>query len=68
MTTPKPSWKNRRRFMFIVSAFCGAVIAYALVWGDCDAVGETALTMAFTALIAIVGSYVFGATWDDKGR
>ena len=28
------SWRLRRRFMFIVSLFCAAVIAYSLGWGE----------------------------------
>lgn len=60
------SWKIRRRFMFITCLFCAVVIAFILV-ADLDTeVAETALTMSFLTLMSVVGSYVFGAAWDDK--
>jgi hypothetical protein len=59
------SWRLRRRFMFLVSAFCMLVIAYCLYKDLTSAVAEAAVTMAFFSLLGIVGSYVFGATWQD---
>jgi hypothetical protein len=61
----KSSWSIRRRFMFVVSAFCMWTIAYVLYKGLDSGPADTAVTMAFVALISIVGSYVFGATWED---
>lgn len=59
------SWRIRRRFMFAVSAFCMWVVAYVL-WQDLTSgPADTAVTMAFLTLLGIVGSYVFGATWED---
>lgn len=59
------SWRIRRRFMFAVSAFCMWTIAYVL-WRDLSSgPADTAVTMAFLTLLGIVGSYVFGATWED---
>ena len=67
MAAPEGSnWRYRRRFMFLVSLFCGVVIAYSLGWGEDTRKAETAITFGFLALMGIVGSYVFGATWDDK--
>jgi hypothetical protein len=43
-----------------------ATIAYCLVTRLDSKVAESAVTMAFTTLMAVTGSYVFGATWDDK--
>jgi hypothetical protein len=62
---PQSSWKIRRRFMFGISAFCCWVIAYILVKQVATGPADTAMTMAFLTLISIVGSYVFGATWED---
>jgi hypothetical protein len=51
--------------MFAVTAFSMAVISYAL-HNDLDTrVAETAVDFAFMTLIAITGSYVFAATWED---
>lgn len=60
------SWAVRRLFMFIISAFCVGVVSFALYRGLDTKVAETAVTMSFVTLISVVGSYVFGATWDDK--
>ena len=65
---PPNSWKRRRRFMYAVSGFSMLAIGYVLVTGSTTAPAATAVSMAFTTLISCVGSYVFGATWDDKGR
>lgn len=58
-------WTVRRRFMFAVSGFCMLVIGYILIRGLDTGPADTAMTMAFFTLIGIVGSYVFGATWED---
>lgn len=60
------SWALRRLFMFAISAFCVGVITFSLWKGLDTKVAETAVTMSFVTLISVVGSYVFGATWDDK--
>lgn len=61
----KSSWTVRRRFMFSVAAFCMWTIAYILYKDRTSGPADTAITMAFLTLISIVGSYVFGATWED---
>lgn len=68
MVSPAHSWKYRRRFMFIVAAFCMAVILICLLGKPDPSIAGTAVTMSFATLASIVGAYVFGATWDDKGR
>lgn len=61
----KSSWRVRRRFMFAVAAFCMWTIGYILYKDRTSGPADTAITMAFLTLISIVGSYVFGATWED---
>lgn len=60
------TWKIRRRVMFIVLAFAMGVVCWS-IWKD-NKVAETAITMAFATIMATTGSYVFGATWDDKNK
>ena len=51
--------------MFAVSVFCMWTISYVL-WKDLTSgPADTAVTMSFLTLLGIVGSYVFGATWED---
>lgn len=61
----KTSWKFRRRTMFAVLAFCKLIIALSLFTGR-ESVAEIAIVMSFGTIVMIVGSYVFGAVWDDK--
>lgn len=63
-----PHWRIRRNFMFVVTGFCMLVIAGALLTGQDTRVAETAVTMAFVTILGNVGSYVFGATWEDINR
>ena len=59
-------WQTRRRLMFTVSGFCMACITWAL-WVDSDTqVMQAAVAGGFGTMTAIVGSYVFGAVWEDK--
>ena len=60
------TWTRRRRFMYVVSAFCMLVIGFVVGTGMVTSAGEVAVTMGFLCLISVTGSYVFGATWDDQ--
>lgn len=62
------NWSIRRRFMFAVSALCAYVILYILHNNVDTGPADTAMTMAFTTLISITASYVFGAAWEDINR
>lgn len=59
------SWAIRRRFMFVVTAFCMATIGYVLGHDMRSRVAETAVASSFLVLGSTIASYVFGATWDD---
>ena len=59
------SWTMRRRFMWVISIFCMWSIAYVLIKGQDTRVAETSVMCAFLCLGSIVGSYVFGAAWQD---
>lgn len=59
-------WKHRRRLMYGVTFFCMGVIGWVLYKDMTSAVAEAATMFAFVTMMSIVGSYVFGAAWDDK--
>ena len=63
---PPGSWVMRRRLMWAVTLFCMACVAYVLKNDMDSGPADTAVTMSFVCLISIVGSYVFGAAWDDS--
>lgn len=64
----KPSWKNRRRMMWSAVAFCMLCIAWVLYKNLDSGPAEAAITMGFLTIGGIIGSYVFGAAWQDIKR
>lgn len=60
------SWRVRRRIIFLALAFCAACIVYSMVWQDRESIAEVVITNSFLTAGAIIGSYVFGAVWDDR--
>lgn len=61
-------WPIRRRVMFMVLAFCVGNVQYLLIWGDDTALNKEIATTLLWVMAAIVGTYVFGAVWDDMNR
>ncbi len=60
----QPSWKNRRRVIFGTLGFCALTLSIPIFRGDAAMV--EALAPSYSLLVAgIVGSYVFGAAWQD---
>lgn len=62
----KPSWKNRRRVVFGTLAYCAVLVAYIVISGNDTRLNETAVTGLLVLAGSVVGSYVFGAVWNDK--
>lgn len=60
------SWANRRRAIWANMTFSAAVIAYCLGFREADAVTEAAVTMAFINQMGTIGSYAFGASWENR--
>ncbi|WP_196258553.1 hypothetical protein [Pelagibacterium limicola] len=58
-------WTRRRRVIFATLAFCAAEIAYLTIWGGDSRLHETIVISAFLLAGSVIGSYVFGAIWDD---
>lgn len=64
----KPSWKVRRRIVHTTLLFCAGVVIYSLVMGPDTKAVEVAITMSYILAGSVIGSYVFGAVWDDKKK
>jgi len=62
-----PTWKNRRRFMVVVSIFFIIVVSYVLYNNLDTKPAETAVMFSLIGLMGIVGSYVFGSVWEGVG-
>lgn len=64
----RPTWENRRRTIFSTLFFCAGVILYLLLAGEDNKLNETIIQFAFITGAGVVGSYVFGAAWEDVTR
>jgi hypothetical protein len=64
----KPSWKNRRRYIFasfVIGAFMLVSGSIAALTGNMADISD--LVTGGVALISLIlTSYVFGAVWEDK--
>jgi len=60
-----PTWKNRRRVIFGSLFFCALTVICVLIRGNDTKIAETAITMSFFMAMSVIGSYVFGAVWQD---
>lgn len=62
----KDRWVIRRRVIFVSLLFIATCVIKVL-WADSPSTGQTGLVEALVYTGGgIIGSYVFGATWDDK--
>ena len=61
----RPSWKNRRIIIIGSLLFCAFCVAYIMFQGNDTRVNETIALGCFYLAGAIIGSYVFGAAWQD---
>lgn len=64
----KPSWKNRRRVIWLTLIFCAGCVGYVLWDGSETVSAQTAVMCSFGLAATVIGSYVFGAAWDDKNH
>jgi len=60
------SWKWRRVAIFFTIASCAAVVGYLAVCGEDTRLSDTLAFGSFLLWGSVVGSYVFGAVWDDN--
>ncbi|OOY22483.1 hypothetical protein BMI91_19570 [Thioclava sediminum] len=61
------SWKNRRRVIFASLLFCAVFVAFVILRGHDDALNQAALLYLTSFAGGVVGSYVFGAAWENRG-
>lgn len=64
----RPSWTIRRRIVVITLCWCGGMVTYLSIWGRPVTLSETAVNGCLLLMASVIGSYVFGAVWDDKNR
>ena len=60
-------WSFRRRVVITALLFCAGIVAKVTVWGhSSEGIGEALVTSAFGLAGAVIGSYIFGAVWNDN--
>ena len=64
----KPPWALRRLIIMITLIFCATCVTYIVLYGDDTRVNETIIVSCFALAGATIGSYVFGAVWDDRNK
>lgn len=65
----KKAWSFRRRIVITALLFCAGIVAKITLWGhQSEGIGEALVTSAFGLAGAVIGSYIFGAVWNDKSE
>jgi len=62
----RPSWKHRRRVVFGALIFCALAITWLMIRGEDIRLHETIAVGLIGLAVSVIGSYVFGAAWDDR--
>lgn len=62
------SWTIRRRIIVLTLIFCACVVTYVTYKGTDSRTAETIVQSAFYLAGAVIGSYVFGAAWEDRAK
>ena len=59
------NWKYRRRYLMVVTGFTMLLMGFSVIFRSEHPVSETVVSMGFIGLMGYVGTYVFGAVWDQ---
>lgn len=65
MAAPRPSWKNRRRVVIVTLLYCATVVGWLVLHGASTQLNESIANGLILLAGGVIGSYVFGAAWDD---
>jgi len=63
---PKPSWKVRRRLVIATLLFSAFCILWVMFSKDTRPVAEIIVMTMVGLFGSTLGSYIFGAVWDDN--
>lgn len=61
-------WRIRRRIIILTLLWAAGLSSYLAVVGPSDQLREATVTSAFLLIGSIIGSYVFGVIWEQKGK
>ena len=61
-------WLIRRRIVNLTLLFCAVCVVWLIDRGQDTDLHKAIANGLILLAGSVIGSYVFGATWDDKGR
>jgi len=64
----RSSWAIRRRIIITTLLWCASLVTYLAVWGKPTSLSEAIATNLLLLMGGVIGSYVFGAVWDDQSK
>lgn len=62
----RPPWKLRRRIINLTLLFCAGIVIWLVIDGRDTNLAAATVNAAFLLAGMVIGSYVFGAAWDDR--
>lgn len=62
----KPSWYFRRKIILATLIFSAIIVTYLTVYGEDNRLNESIANGLILLSASVIGSYVFGAVWNDK--
>lgn len=62
------NWRARRWVVFASLAYAALTVIYIVIKGEDSALYRDVAVALIGASVAIIGSYVFGAVWDDRSK
>ena len=62
----QPSWYIRRKIIITTLIFSAIIVTYLTLYGEDNRLHETIATGLIFLSASVIGSYVFGAVWNDK--
>lgn len=66
--TDKERWQIRRRIVNITLVFCALSVTYLMLKGQDTQLHQAIANGLILLAGSVIGAYIFGATWDDKGK
>jgi len=61
-----PSWKIRKRIVYLTLLFCALIITYVTYKGADTRLNETIIQFSYMLGASTIGSFIFGAVWHDS--
>lgn len=61
-------WRIRRRIIIGTLLYCAGMVGYIAIYGEGTSAQEAIATSLILLAGSVIGSYVFGAVWDDKDK